>query len=55
MRDVDALGMPKLRVDWRYTPVDVDTVSRSIALLAREIERTGVGAFTYDPPTSSSK
>jgi choline dehydrogenase-like flavoprotein len=49
MRDVDALGMPKLRVDWRYTPVDVDTVSRSIALLAREIERTGVGAFTYDP------
>ncbi len=49
MRDVDALGMPKLRVDWRYTPVDVDTVSRSIALLAREIERTEVGTFTYDP------
>jgi choline dehydrogenase-like flavoprotein len=49
MQDVDALGVPKLRVDWRYTPVDVDTVSRSIALLAREIERTGAGVFTYDP------
>lgn len=49
MREADALGMPKLRVDWRYTTVDVDTVSRSIALLAREIERGALGTFAYDP------
>ncbi len=49
MREVDALGMPKLRVDWRYTRADVDTVGRAIALLAEDIERAGVGTLDYDP------
>ncbi|MGA2189115.1 MAG: GMC family oxidoreductase [Steroidobacteraceae bacterium] len=47
--DVDALGMPRLKVDWRYTAVDVQTVSRAIALLAQDIERGGIGALAYDP------
>jgi choline dehydrogenase-like flavoprotein len=45
----DALGMPKLRVDWRYTEGDVDTVSRSIALLAADIAQSGVGRLEYEP------
>ncbi len=49
MREVDALGMPKLRVDWRYTRADVETVGRAIALLAEDIERAGVGTLEYDP------
>jgi choline dehydrogenase-like flavoprotein len=47
--EVDALGMPRLRVDWRYTALDVQTVTRSLALLALDIERSGVGALAYDP------
>jgi choline dehydrogenase-like flavoprotein len=45
----DALGMPRLRIDWRYTAGDVDTVTRAVALLAAEFERTGVGRLEYEP------
>jgi choline dehydrogenase-like flavoprotein len=47
--DLDALGMPRLRVDWRYTPLDVATVSRAIALLADDVKASGVGVLAYDP------
>jgi choline dehydrogenase-like flavoprotein len=47
--ELDPLGMPRLKVDWRYTRGDVDTVSRSIALLADDFRRGGVGKFEYDP------
>jgi choline dehydrogenase-like flavoprotein len=46
--EVDALGMPKLRVDWRYTSGDVETVKRALALLADDIQRSGIGHFEYD-------
>ncbi len=45
----DALGMPRLRIDWRYTAGDVDTVRRAVALLAAELARSGVGRLEYDP------
>ncbi len=48
---VDALGMPRLRIDWRYTSVDVDTVTRSLALLAQDFEHNRLGTFDYDPGT----
>ena len=47
--DVDALQMPRLRIDWRYTPDDVETVRRSLACLARDVAASGIGQFTYDP------
>src|ERR1019366_4036762 len=47
----DALGMPRLRIDWRYSAGDLDTVKRAIALLAAEFARTGVGRLDYDPET----
>lgn len=47
----DALGMPRLRIDWRYTAGDVDTVTRAIALLAAEFTRSGVGRLDYEPAT----
>lgn len=46
---VDALGVPQLKIDWRYTTGDVDTVSRSLALLAQALGQSGVGTFDYDP------
>ena len=45
----DALGMPRLSVDWRYTPTDLETVTRAIALLALDLQRTGTGTLAYDP------
>lgn len=47
--ETDALGMPRLKADWRYGRGDIDTVSRALALLAGDIERSGVGRFDYDP------
>ncbi|MEJ2894514.1 FAD-dependent oxidoreductase [Bordetella avium] len=45
----DALGMPRLHIDWRYTPEDVVTVQRALAALAQDLDRSGVGRFEYDP------
>ena len=49
--DRDALGVPRLKIDWRYTPQDIETISTSVRLLAEDIERSGVGTFNYDPDT----
>jgi choline dehydrogenase-like flavoprotein len=45
----DALGMPRLLVDWRYTQGDIATVRAAVRLLADDIAASGVGAFDYDP------
>lgn len=45
----DPLGLPRIRVDWRYSPEDVVTVRRSVALLAEDFSRSAVGEFRYDP------
>lgn len=49
--DLDALGMPRLKVDWRYTALDVRTCREAIRLLATDIEAAGIGRFEYDPGT----
>ncbi len=45
----DELGMPRLHIDWRYTPQDVDTVQGALALLAKDIAASGVGTLDYSP------
>jgi choline dehydrogenase-like flavoprotein len=47
--DRDALGMLRLLVEWRYTRGDVESVSRTLALLAADLEAQGIGRFDYDP------
>ena len=47
--DVDPLGMRRIKVDWRYTRGDVETVERSLALLAADVAQSGVGKLDYDP------
>ncbi len=44
----DALGMPRLRVDWRYSAGDIESIRRTLDLMAREFERTGTGRLEYD-------
>lgn len=41
--DVDALGMPKVKLDWRLTPQDYESLERSTRLLAEAFGEAGLG------------
>ena len=43
----DALGMPQLRIDWRYSSSDIESVGRTLDLIAQELERSGAGRLDY--------
>lgn len=45
----DAHGTPRLHVDWRYDKADIDSVRRSLDVMAEEFRRSGGLEFTYDP------
>jgi choline dehydrogenase-like flavoprotein len=44
---VDALGMPQLRIAWRYSPEDIASVRGTLDLIAAELERAGAGRLEY--------
>jgi choline dehydrogenase-like flavoprotein len=46
--EVDALGMRKLKVDWRYCQADIDSAERTLQLIAAELSRTGVGRLEWE-------
>lgn len=48
---VDALGMPKVKVDWRYSEQDVDSVKRTLNVFAKEIESSGIGTYEFNRDT----
>jgi choline dehydrogenase-like flavoprotein len=48
-RDSDVLGMQRLNVDWRYTPLDVRTVGTAVGLFAQDVATARLGVFEYDP------
>jgi len=48
---VDVLGMPQLRIDWRYSPEDIASVRGTLDLIAQELERSGAGRLAYDNDT----
>lgn len=39
----DALGVPRVKLDWRMSELDVHSVERLVDTLGREIERLGIG------------
>ncbi len=48
---VDALGMPQLRVDWRYSQADITSVQRTLDVLAEEFEKSGTARLEYNRST----
>lgn len=44
----DALGMPRVRVDWRYSPADIETVRKTLDVFVAEFARSGVATLEYD-------
>lgn len=47
----DALGVPRIRIDWRHTAWDIETVRQSLAVIRDELARTGCGRLDYDEAT----
>ena len=47
----DALGVRRVRVDWRYTEADIDSVRKTLSVFAQEFERSGVARLEFDPDT----
>ena len=52
--EVDALGMPRVRLDWRLSPLDVRSVDVLVRTLGEEMARLGLGkvvpaAWLSDP------
>jgi len=47
--DKDIFGIRRLKIDWRVTDADVESVLTSCGLLASELKRSNVGKFRYDP------
>ncbi|MDB5422137.1 MAG: hypothetical protein JWR59_2084 [Brevundimonas sp.] len=43
----DRLGMPRLKIDWRFSPIDMETVVKSYQMLGAELESTGAGRLDY--------
>jgi choline dehydrogenase-like flavoprotein len=48
--DRDRLGVPKLRIDYRFARADAEAVARSHAVLADWLTRTGAGRLEYRQP-----
>lgn len=44
----DALGMPQIKVDWRYGKDDIESVRRTLDVMAYEFKESGVGKFEYN-------
>lgn len=44
----DALGVPRIRIDWRYTAWDIDTVRAALGMIRDELARSGCGRLDYD-------
>jgi choline dehydrogenase-like flavoprotein len=45
----DRNGLPRLRVDWRVTSQDIESLQRAHAVLAGEVARRGVGRLCFEP------
>lgn len=43
----DALGMPRIKVDWKYAKADIKTVAALLDTLGSEFLRAGVGRLNY--------
>ena len=48
---VDALGMPRLRVDWRYGQDDIESVRRTLDVMAHAFEASHTAQLSYQSQT----
>lgn len=53
--ECDALGMPRLKIDWRITELDLASLERSYELLAAELSRSATGRLDFDRQKLAAK
>jgi len=41
--------MPRVRVDWRWLPLDIETVVRALQALASDMAASGIGQLRFSP------
>jgi choline dehydrogenase-like flavoprotein len=46
----DALGMPRVRVNWKLGDLVKHTFDRTVAIVGKEISDAGIADVTFDPP-----
>lgn len=46
--DRDALGLQRIKIDWRYTPGDIRTVTDSLRRLGHVLQRSGCGSLDLE-------
>ncbi len=44
----DTLGMPKVNIDWRYLPEDIQSVEKTLDVFVEEFQKSGVGVFEFN-------
>lgn len=49
--EADALGVRRVRVDWRYLPADIESVKKTLDVFASEFERSGIARLEFNPET----
>ena len=47
--ETDALGLPKVYVNWRHSALDMRTADVALSLLSHDLRRWGHGRIDYDP------
>lgn len=47
--ETDAHGVPRLEVDWHYTPMDLKTIEVALKLFADDAAQSAAGRYEYDP------
>lgn len=47
----DALGVPRIKVDWRYVPEDIVMIEKTLDAFAREFKRSGIARFDFNRTT----
>jgi choline dehydrogenase-like flavoprotein len=47
----DELGLPQLRVDWRYGKADIESVRRTLDVFCREFRDSGAGRLEFSHET----
>ncbi len=44
----DELGVPRVVIDWKYSPQDIKSIKETLDVFRSELERLGIGTLEYD-------
>ncbi len=48
INETDALGMPKVKIDWKYLPEDIESIRKALKVFKQEINQSGLATFEFN-------